>query len=350
MDLPHLLKSIESRLLPTAGVFALPEAERILEFRLNCSRSELYLDRGEEPVSPPLLQKIETIVSRRSRGEPLAYILGSAFFYHKEFIVTPEVLIPRPDTEILIEEVLERESAGHCRFLDIATGSGCIAATLAEHRPDWKAIATDLSFKALSIARRNCGPAVSLVCVNLLSAIKRKPRFDFVVSNPPYIKTEDLSDLQPSVRDFEPHVALDGGDDGLDFYRRLAETTPPLLLPGGRIYCEIGYDQGQAVPKVFGVCGWTNIEVKKDYGGNDRVVLAIKPGRRGTARHAPTGRAPTDSAPTVSRSAPTRPSSRPGSPVLPRHARFPKATARYYPAGMLYTTVFPFSPMPRHGR
>ena len=263
-----MLKNIQSRLSPVAGEFALPEAERILGFLLKRSRSELYLDRKHEPLSPPLAQKIETIIIRRLTNEPLAYILGSAFFYHKEFIVTPDVLIPRPDTEILIEEVLKHEPALRLRFLDIGTGSGCIAATLTEQKQTWHATATDLSFRALTVARKNCGPKASFACVNLVSAIKRKAVFNFIVCNPPYIKTNELPGLQSSVRSFEPLSALDGGDDGLDFYRLLAKTTPPLLLQGGRIYCEIGYDQGETVPDIFRACGWTKIEVTRDYGGN----------------------------------------------------------------------------------
>jgi release factor glutamine methyltransferase len=273
MTLRVMLQNIRSRLLPVAGDFALPEAERLLGFLLNLSRPELYLDNRELP--PDLGRSVETAVIRRLAGEPLAHVLGSAFFYHKEFLVTPDVLIPRPDTEILVEEVLKHEPAAlNCRFLDIGTGSGCIAATLAEERPQWRAMAVDLTFNSLLIARKNCGPMVSLGCINLVSAIKKRPRFNFIVSNPPYIGTNELSELPPSVRDFEPRSALDGGSDGLAFYRQLAESTPPLLLRGGRIYCEIGYDQGISAPEIFKSSGWTDILVTKDLAGHDRVVRA----------------------------------------------------------------------------
>jgi release factor glutamine methyltransferase len=272
MTTAGLLHNIRVRLAPVAGDFALPEAERILGFLLNCSRSELYLDQRQP--APALAQSVEAIIARRLDDEPLAYILGSAFFYDKEFVVSPDVLIPRPDTEILVEEVLKHEPAHHCRFLDIGTGSGCIAAALTGQKTGWRALGVDLSFRALTIARKNCGPRVSFACVNFLSALKIRSCFDFIVSNPPYIKTADLPALQPSVRNYEPKSALDGGIDGLDFYRLMASATPPLLRPGGGIYCEIGYDQGQSVPEIFNASGWTAIEVTRDYGGNPRVVRA----------------------------------------------------------------------------
>lgn len=277
MTITDFLANIRTRLLPVSGDFALPEAERILGFLLNCSRSELYLDRRVDSLSPGLLQKIEAVIARRLTDEPLAYILGSVFFYHREFIVSPDVLIPRPDTEILVEVVLKHETADQRTLIDIGTGSGCIAATLAEHKPRWRATAIDRSFNALTVARKNCNSKVFLTCADLVSALKNQPVFDFIVSNPPYITAGGLAELPASVRDFEPRQALDGGSDGLDFYRKLANITSALLKPGGRIYCEIGYDQGLSVPDIFGSYGWTGIEVTRDYGGRSRVVMATKP-------------------------------------------------------------------------
>ena len=278
MTVIQTLQSIQKRCTPAAGEFALPEAERILEFLLNCSRSELYLSSQIE-IPAEKNDTIETIIDRRLTGEPLAYILGSAYFYNGECVVTPDVLIPRPDTEILIDEVLKNEAPGACRFLDMGTGSGCIAAVLAGQNPSWKAVATDFYFPALEIARRNCPENIPFLCCDRLSAIKnnRRQGFDFIISNPPYIRSAVLPALEKSVYAFEPLSALDGGPDGLDFFRYLAKEAPPLLLRGGRIYCEIGYDQGEDVPEVFSSSGWKDISVTNDLGNRPRVLRAIKP-------------------------------------------------------------------------
>ena len=273
MTLTKTLRDIQKKLTLVSGEFALPEAERILTFLLNCSRSELYLPQ-QKKLPDETVKKIQKIINRRVTDEPLAYILGCAYFYNKEFIVTPDVLIPRPDTEILVEEVLKNEKDGKCRFLDMGTGSGCIAAVLTGHNPAWKAAAADISFAALKIAKKNCPYNVSLLCCDRLSGIKA--RFDFIVSNPPYIKSSSLPELDESVRDFEPRSALDGGPDGLDFYRYLADTAKPLLKDRGRIYCEIGYDQGKDVPKIFEEKGWKDISITKDFGNRPRVLQAIK--------------------------------------------------------------------------
>jgi len=277
MTILQSLQFIQKILQPVSGAFALPEAERILEFLCICSRPELYLSIKKE-LSPAIIRKIETIVNRRLTDEPLAYILGSAYFYNREFIVTPDVLIPRPDTEILVEEILKDEPRSACRFLDIGTGSGCIAAILTEKNSYWKAVATDFSFPALKIARRNCPKDIPFLCCDRLSAIKNKKeqRFDFIVSNPPYIRSSALPALEKSVRGFEPLHALDGGPDGLDFFRYLAKAAPPLLAECGRIYCEIGYDQAEGVPALFESCGWTCIRIVRDNAGHPRVIRAEK--------------------------------------------------------------------------
>ena len=278
MTVTQALQLIQKRLAPASGEFALPEAERILEFLFNRSRSELYLS-GRKELSRKIIKQSEAIIKRRLTDEPLAYVLGKVYFYNREFIVTPDVLIPRPDTEILVEEILKSEPRSACRFLDIGTGSGCIAAVLTEKNSSWKAVATDFSFPALKIARRNCPKDIPFLCCDRLSAIKnnRRQRFDFIVSNPPYIKSRVLPKLQKSVRGFEPLHALDGGPDGLDFFRYLAKAAPPLLAERGRIYCEIGYDQGNDVPEIFSLYGWKTISITNDLGKRPRVMKAIKP-------------------------------------------------------------------------
>jgi release factor glutamine methyltransferase len=275
MTRAEILHHIQEKLSVVSGEFALPEAERILTFLLNCSRSELYVSLQKE-LPAETSEKILKTINRRVKDEPLAYILGSAYFYNKEFIVTPDVLIPRPDTEILVEEVLKNEKSDICWFLDMGAGSGCIAAVMTEQNPQWKAVASDISFPALKIARENCPKKVSLLCCDRLSAVKNHAQFDFIVSNPPYIKSSVLPTLDKSVRAFEPLRALDGGTDGLDFYRYLADTAKPLLKERGRIYCEIGYDQGKDVPKIFEEKGWKDISITKDFGNRPRVLQAIK--------------------------------------------------------------------------
>jgi len=274
MTRAEILHHIQEKLSVVSGKFALPEAERILTFLFNCSRSELYLPQQRE-LPAGISDKIQKIIKRRVTDEPLAYILGSAYFYNKEFIVTPEVLIPRPDTEILVEEVLKNEKDGICRFLDMGTGSGCIAAVLTEQNTAWKAVACDISLSALNIAGKNCPKNVALLCSDRLSAIKAVG-FDFIVSNPPYIKSSVLPTLDKSVRGFEPLTALDGGPDGLEFYRYLSTQAPPLLKTRGRIYCEIGFDQSNNVPAIFEKSGWENISVTNDFGNRPRVLKAQK--------------------------------------------------------------------------
>lgn len=279
MTVTEALAFIKNKIASVSGPFALPEAERILTFLLTCNRSDLYVS-PKKIIATETLEKIETAVRRRMTDEPLAYILGSAYFYNREFIVTPDVLIPRPDTEIIVEEILKNEpscTCSPCRFLEFGTGSGCIAAVLTGQNPSWKAVATDFSSVALKIAKKNCPESVNLLCSDRLSAVKNHAQFDFIVTNPPYIKSSELPRLDKSVRNFEPLLALDGGNDGLDFFNYLAQEAPSLLKERGRIYCEIGYDQGTDAPDIFSSHGWTDISITNDIGNRPRVLRAIKP-------------------------------------------------------------------------
>jgi release factor glutamine methyltransferase len=240
---------------------------------LQCSRSELYI-KADHVISGERHNKIETAIKRRLAHEPLPYILGFAFFHSKEFLVSNAVLIPRPDTEVLVEKVLEIEPEGPCSFLDVGTGSGAIAECLAGRRPQWKAVGLDISEQALKIAKINCGKKIGLVCGDLFSALKMTPHFDFIVSNPPYISGKEMAELDASVKDFEPVFALYGGTDGLDFYRVLAEKSKDLLKKGGCIYCEIGFAQGKEVRKIFSDRDWKNILQFPDLAGRPRVIVA----------------------------------------------------------------------------
>jgi release factor glutamine methyltransferase len=270
---PNLLKEIKARLQPIAGECSLNEAEIILEHAMHCSRSDLYVIAGRV-ISDDQHHEIDAVVKRRLTHEPLPYILGAVHFHSKEFIVSNAVLIPRPDTEVLVEKVLEMEPEGPCSFLDVGIGSGAIAESLADRRPRWVAVGIDISEQALKIARTNCRDKIGLLCGNLYSAFIRGPLFDFIVSNPPYISEKEMAELDPSVKGFEPICALYGGKDGLDFYRTLAEKSKDFLKKGGRIYCETGYAQGQTVRAVFSDNGWKNILQFPDLAGRPRVVVA----------------------------------------------------------------------------
>ena len=274
MNTVEALKYIQSRLHPTIGGHSIGQSETILELILKCSRTALYLDN--KIISSDLLSEIDSIIDRRLTGEPLQYILGKVFFYSREFTVSPEVLIPRPDTEILVEQVLLHEKKTNCCFADIGTGSGIIACILTESNPGWKGIGVDISYKSLLIARQNVQTGVNLLCSDLLKAIKMDKQFDFIVSNPPYISESELETLEPQVKDFEPRRALSGGKDGLDFYRYLANDTKYWIKPGGYIYCEIGYNQEYEVMELFSINDWEDISSVKDLGGNSRVIRAKK--------------------------------------------------------------------------
>lgn len=220
----------------------------------------------------------EALLQRRQAHEPLAYILGYREFFGRRFRVNPDVLIPRPDTETLIEEALKLPNQP-VTVLDIGTGSGCIAVTLKLEKPSWTVTATDVSADALQVARENAetlGAECTFRISDLFEHIEDQ-QFDLIVSNPPYIVND--YPLEAEVADHEPTLALFGGADGLDIYRRLAEQARDHLAPEGQLILEIGFDQGTTVPDLFERAGWST-EVLKDLSGNDRVVIA-KPSPQG---------------------------------------------------------------------
>ena len=268
-----LLASIRSRIEPVSRECAQSEAETIIKHVFQCTRNELFSD-CLPAVSDKQIARIDAIVNRLLTNEPLPYIIGSAYFHSKEFKVSPGVLIPRPDTETLVDKVLELERNDVSSFIDVGTGSGAIAESIRMQRPHWKAVGLDISESALKIAKGNCGPAVRLICSDLFSAIKPGNYFDFIVSNPPYISEIEMKELDASVKDFEPALALFGGKDGLDFYRALSKTGKAICKPEARIYCEIGYLQAEAVRNIFEENGWKNVRQFQDLAGRPRVVSA----------------------------------------------------------------------------
>lgn len=224
------------------------------------------------------------MIEKRASRIPLQQILGSQEFMGLEFYVNEHVLIPRQDTETLVELVLQEQQGREKKLLDLCTGSGCIAISLAVMGGYRDVTAADLSEAALKVAAENAdhllqerwkeGCRFTLRRGDLFEALKPGERFDVLTSNPPYIPTEVVRGLEPEVKDHEPWMALDGAEDGLAFYRRIAHESKAWLNPGACIYLEIGYDQGEAVSRLLEAAGFCNIEVIKDLPGLDRVVRA----------------------------------------------------------------------------
>lgn len=223
------------------------------------------------------LAAFHALLDRRLAHEPLQYILGTVEFMGLTLSVTPDALIPRYDTEILCEEALRR-IAGDLRVLDLCTGTGAIALTIKKHAPQCRVFASDISDKALQLAEKNAQNNALTVNFRLgdLLAPFENESFDMIVSNPPYISAADMQELSPEVL-LEPHLALHGGTDGLDFYRRIVADAPRHLVPGGWLLFEIGCDQAQDVSALMEK-DFEKIQVIKDLSGLDRVVLGKKKG------------------------------------------------------------------------
>lgn len=231
---------------------------------------------AEERLQPGLQQRFQELVRRRSRGEPLAYLIGVREFYGLEFEVTPAVLIPRPETELLVELALQRLPGDQpCTVLDLGTGSGAIALTLAALRPSASVIAVDASAPALEITARNCrrlglASRVALQSSDWFAAVKGK-RFDLIVSNPPYVPEGDPHLSEGDLR-FEPRQALIGGRDGLEAIRRIVGEAPAYLAPGGWLLLEHGHDQAPAVRELLSGAGFESLVEETDLAGQPRVA------------------------------------------------------------------------------
>lgn len=222
------------------------------------------------------------MIAKRASRIPLQQILGSQEFMGLDFFVNEHVLIPRQDTETLVELVLQEQPDPEKKLLDLCTGSGCIAISLAVKGGYESVTATDLSEEALKVAERNAKTHQKKIIFrqgDLFSALPRTEAgtFDIITSNPPYIPTAVIATLEPEVREHEPMMALDGTEDGLKFYRQIAKQAGTWLKPGGAIYLEIGYDQGEAVSGLLRDAGFDRVRVVKDLPGKDRVVCGIWP-------------------------------------------------------------------------
>lgn len=270
-----------SQILKRAGV---PEARReagsLLSFVLAKDRTFL-IAHAEDQLEDAALRAFQESVERRAAGEPLQYITGVQDFFGREFRVTPDVLIPRPETELLVEAALEL-SVPAPFICDVGTGSGCIAITLLRENPETRAVAVDKSPAAIEVAKLNAenlsvSDRLTLLVSDCFDALDRSDyQFDLVVSNPPYVSAAMIDGLQREVRDHEPLVALSPGPDGLSVIRRLVEEAPAFLKDDGYLIMEIGFDQGEAVQRLVDNDVWRLIEIRPDLQGIPRIVVLRK--------------------------------------------------------------------------
>jgi len=262
--------------------------EILLAHTLNFQRIDLYLNY-DKPLMPDELQRFKELIKRRIQHEPVAYILGVKEFWSLEFQVNPNVLIPRPETECLVEKVLEllaeRQVAPPQRILDLGTGSGAIVTALASQQPQQMYFASDRFLPAVEIARNNarrhgCAAGIHFFAGDWLSCLNpAKEGFDVIMSNPPYIPRSLIDGLQPEIRSFEPRAALDGAADGLACFRTIISAAPDFLKTAGVLIMEIGHDQRESVRRIAEHSGcFEDFECVKDYSGNDRVVWMRKKG------------------------------------------------------------------------
>jgi release factor glutamine methyltransferase len=257
------------------------QTELLLAHLLKMPRMKLYLN-FDRALSATETDGLRELVKRRGLREPLQHITGSTSFCGHEIAVNRHVLVPRPETELLAErgrEFLTSTKLPAPTVLDFCTGSGCIAIALAAGCPEVHITATDISTDALALAaenaRRNAvAERIAFLAGDGLSAVTAGVKFDLVVSNPPYIPSGEIAGLDPEVRDFDPRLALDGGADGLDFYRRLAREAAAFLKPGGKLMVEFGDDQAEAIKKLLTDENWIVEEVREDYSHRARILVA----------------------------------------------------------------------------
>lgn len=264
--------------LADAGEGARPEARTIVGHVLGLDLTGLMLGR-ERPVGPDEVARMVALARRRLEGVPIQRVIGEADFFGLSFRLTPATLVPRPDTETLVEAVSARlEGVERPVLADLGVGSGAILVALLHARTDATGIATDLSEEALATARGNAerhGVAERAGFVRgSYASMLAAGRFDAVVSNPPYVESAVVDRLDAEVRDHDPRLALDGGADGLDGYRRIVVEALAALKPGGLLALEIGWDQGESVPALVAAAGYEEVAVLPDLAGRDRVVVA----------------------------------------------------------------------------
>ncbi len=257
------------------------QVELLLAHLLKMPRMTLYLN-FERALSPAEIDSLRELVKRRGLREPLQHIVGSTSFCGFEIAVSRHALIPRPETELLAEvgwNFLITRHSSLVTVLDFGTGSGCIAIALAAKCPNAKIVATDISADTLTLAKKNATRNKVLERIEFLqgngfAAIATDSKFDLIISNPPYIPSAEIETLQPEVRDFDPRGALDGGADGLDFYRRISAEAKPFLKPDGKIMLEFGDYQADAIREIFENEMWIVEAVQEDYSQRARILVA----------------------------------------------------------------------------
>ena len=266
--------------LRKAGIEAATlEARELVCFGTDKTRDQLTRD-GSLYASPEVEARVRDLVDRHLAGEPVAYLIGEWEFYGLPLDISRDVLIPRPDTEVLVEQALEYlKPLGQCRVLDLCAGSGCIGLAAASQLPEARVVLGEYSDAALRICRQNIrrnglsGRVVPMQVNALEKPDRALGEFQCILSNPPYIPKADIEGLDVSVKDYEPHLALDGGEDGLDFYRAIAEKWKDALVPGGRLYFEVGIGQADSVLRIMRAQGFGDIQIIKDLHDIPRVVF-----------------------------------------------------------------------------
>jgi len=260
-------------------------AEILLAHSLKTKRIDLYL-QFDKPLSEQELSKFKALIKRRILREPVAYITGSREFWSLNFSITKDVLIPRPDTECLVETALtllpHQKTDPPKHILELGTGSGAIIIALSSERPGHLFFASDLSVPATNLAKKNAAAhrmnqSVLFFCSDWFKAVKKKPLFDIILSNPPYIRTEEIQSLDPEILQFEPLMALDGDHDGLASLKKIIESADSYLKQGGYLLLEMGYDQMNQVADIADRHhSYKDTEFRKDYAGHHRVIKLKK--------------------------------------------------------------------------
>ena len=276
------LLSISEKKLQAVLNLSPSEAKRDVEdiaiYATKLSRAELLIRRDEE-VGITHKAIFDKALADRIAGKPLQYITNSACFFGYDFFVNESCLIPRVDSEVLVENALQNCTHDDVKVLDLCCGSGCLglsfAKQLVEHGAQCDLTMLDISSNAIQIARLNAqklGLKAKFMVADILQGLALDEQFDVIFCNPPYIETAEIANLDKQVKNFEPHLALDGGEDGLKFYRAVAGNLQSIMEKGGKSYFEIGYNQGQTASEIFTAKGF-DVELKKDYGKNDRCLV-----------------------------------------------------------------------------
>ena len=259
------------------------DAEVLLACALHCQRVDLYLN-WDKPLKSDERRCFKDFLGRRSTGEPVAYITGYREFFGNVFAVSPAVLIPRPDTEIIMERLIAEFAnvPSKRRILDIGTGSGCLAVSTSLRFPDAQVEAWDVEEAALVVARKNAATLGANCDFRLVDALRCQSwdnceRFHFIISNPPYVTASEYVTLEKSIKNYEPKSALVGENDGLIFYENFASNGSRALAEDGKLLVEVGCEQGAVVRRLLESFGWRNVEIIQDYAKLDRAVIATKP-------------------------------------------------------------------------